>query len=195
MNVLVSGSAVDTDSGGKKWPINNFIFLSAGCFLLRADVFSSILDISKLQFLIKNFFICFFLLQFLVIVTLDPDWIQIRIHLKCWIQNPDPQLGRKMSEFPCFLHYIDTTRFTKLISSSKCQSLQIGAATGLKRGFGLGFAKNENITCSVHYSIYSSQELDLWIWVEVFSYVYNIYCITYGYNTYNLFRSLACTLI
>ncbi len=63
--------------GGQK-----FIFWSAGCSLLRAEGFSC-----SLQFLIKSLF---FFLQFLVIKTLDPDWIQIqiriRIHFKCWIQ-------------------------------------------------------------------------------------------------------------
>jgi len=33
----------------------------------------------------KKMFSCIFFLQFLVIKTLDPDWILIRIHFKCWI--------------------------------------------------------------------------------------------------------------
>jgi hypothetical protein len=63
-----------------------------------AEGFSCSLDMSKLQFLIqkrKRNFCCIFLL-FLVIKTLDPDWIRIRIririHLKCWIRpysDPD----------------------------------------------------------------------------------------------------------
>ncbi len=62
------------------------------------------------------------------------------------IQNPGPQLGREMSERSCFLQHVDTARsarFTKLISSSKCQTLQIGAATGLERSFRLGFAYSD----------------------------------------------------
>ncbi len=68
----------------------NFIFWNAGCSLLRAEVFSCSLDISKLQY--KNFFssVWYFFLQFLVIKALDPDWIRIsiriRIHFKCWIR-------------------------------------------------------------------------------------------------------------
>jgi hypothetical protein len=47
---------------------------------LRTEGLSCTLDVGKLQFLIMNFFS----LQFLVITTMDPDWI--RSHLKCWIR-------------------------------------------------------------------------------------------------------------
>ncbi len=49
-----------THKHGKK--LINYIFLLAGCSLLRAKVFSCSLDISKLQFMSKNFFICIFFL-------------------------------------------------------------------------------------------------------------------------------------
>jgi hypothetical protein len=56
---------------------------------MRTEGFSCSLGISKLQFLIKKRYklisVVIFL-QFLVIKTLDPDWIRIRIDLKCWIR-------------------------------------------------------------------------------------------------------------
>ncbi len=53
----------------------NFIFLSAGYSLLRAEGFSCSLDIKKLAIFYQNNFI----------KTMDPDWIRIciRIHVKC----------------------------------------------------------------------------------------------------------------
>jgi hypothetical protein len=58
----------------------NFMFCSAGCSLLRDEGFFCNLDvlyggrgIGKLYFFSSNFF------QFLVIKTLDLDWIRIRI--------------------------------------------------------------------------------------------------------------------
>ncbi len=69
----------------KHWKnLINFIFWSAGCSLLRAEVFSCSLDISKLQSLIKKNFWSVFFSSILVIKNLYPDWI--RIHLKCWIR-------------------------------------------------------------------------------------------------------------
>jgi hypothetical protein len=62
---------------------------SARCSLFRAEGFSCIFDKNKLQFLIKKrkkYFCCIFFLPYLVINTLDLDWIRIRIHLKCWIR-------------------------------------------------------------------------------------------------------------
>ncbi len=78
----------DADPGGQKWPKNiekkkkfkNVIVWSAGCSLLRGLKASPKKD--------NEIFSCIFFLQFLVIKTMDPDWI--RIHLK-WM-NPDPQL-------------------------------------------------------------------------------------------------------
>ncbi len=78
---------------------NKFNF--TGCSLLTAEGCSCSLDvlyggqgISKLQFLINkrktNISAVIFFLKVLVIKTLDPDWIRIRIcvriHLKCWIR-------------------------------------------------------------------------------------------------------------
>jgi hypothetical protein len=86
--------------------INN-IFLRAGCSLFRVKGFSCSLDVLyggtgkvNCNFWSKkdNFFSCIFFLNFLVIKTLDPDWIRIgiqpkmldpdpyQIHLKCWIR-------------------------------------------------------------------------------------------------------------
>ncbi len=91
----------DPDPEGQKWltRLINFIFCSAGCSLLRAEGFSCSLDvlygsleISKLQFLIKkkiqtNFQLSsIFLSSVFGHQTLNPDWIQIWIHLKCWIR-------------------------------------------------------------------------------------------------------------
>jgi hypothetical protein len=70
-----------------------FMFWSVGWPLLRAEGFFCNLDIlygglgiGKLQFLIKRnltfFQLYFFLLQFLVIKALDPDWIRIRIGIQ-----------------------------------------------------------------------------------------------------------------
>ncbi len=66
----------------------NLFFLSAGCSLLRAEVFCCSLGISKLQFMIKTNFHLYFFLKFLVIKILDLNGIRIRtwIHLKCWIR-------------------------------------------------------------------------------------------------------------
>ncbi len=79
----------------------NFMFLSAGCSLLRAEGFFCILDvlygglgIGKLQFLIfkkYNFFPavnCFF--NFWSSKPLDPDWIRIRIGIPPKLLDPDP---------------------------------------------------------------------------------------------------------
>ncbi len=82
------------------------MFWSAGCWLLRAEGFFWSLEvlyeglgISKLQLLIKKFQIFFLAVnffQFLVIKTLDPDWIWIGIPPKMkirirtqwiWIRN------------------------------------------------------------------------------------------------------------
>jgi hypothetical protein len=76
--------------------LRDFMFLIAGCFLLRAEGFSCSLDVlygglgkSILQFLIKkilHFFSCnFFLLQFLVI----KPWIMIGMKSK--MLDPDPE--------------------------------------------------------------------------------------------------------
>ncbi len=80
----------DPYPGEQKRPTNiekliNFFFKSHGCSHLRAEGFSCSLDISKMQFWSKKMFSCIFFLQFLVITTLDSDWIQIRINLKCCI--------------------------------------------------------------------------------------------------------------
>jgi hypothetical protein len=48
------------------------------------------LDISKLQFVIYKFFICIFVLQFVVIKTLDPD--PDSLELLDPDQYPDPDL-------------------------------------------------------------------------------------------------------
>jgi hypothetical protein len=103
---------LDPDPGGQKLPTNiekSKEFSSAGCSLLRTEGFSCSLcvlygglRISKLQFSIKkilNIYRCNFF-QFLVIKTLDSDWIRIRFrnYEKCWIRvririsvaDPDP---------------------------------------------------------------------------------------------------------
>ncbi len=79
----------------------NFMFLSAGCTLLRAEGFFCSLEvlygglgIGKLQFLIeknkiKNFSSKLFL-QFLVIKALDPDWIRFRIGIQPKMPDLDP---------------------------------------------------------------------------------------------------------
>jgi hypothetical protein len=79
--------------------LSNFFFFNAGCSLSRGEVFSYRLDvlyiglgISKLQFFIKKDikkFQLFFLLQFLVMKTLDPD--QDPDSLEMLDPNPDPQ--------------------------------------------------------------------------------------------------------
>jgi hypothetical protein len=72
--------------------LKKFIFCCVRCTHLRAEGFCCSLDISKMEFLIKKDILknqLYFLLPFLGIKTLDPDWI--RIHLKCFI-NSDRQL-------------------------------------------------------------------------------------------------------
>jgi hypothetical protein len=52
----------------------HFIFLKCWMHsLLRAEVLACSLDISKLQFLIKQIFHLYIFLQFLVVKTMDPD--------------------------------------------------------------------------------------------------------------------------
>jgi hypothetical protein len=55
-----SGSRRTKKSHKHRKKLINFIFGSAGCSLLRAEVFSCSLDIGKLQFLIQKFFIYIF---------------------------------------------------------------------------------------------------------------------------------------
>jgi hypothetical protein len=57
----------------------NLISLSAGCWA------SPLASKSFMEAQDKKIKAIFFFL-FLVIKTLDPDWIPIRIHLKCWIR-------------------------------------------------------------------------------------------------------------
>ncbi len=53
------------DPRGQKWKkLINFIFWSAGCSLLRAEVFSCSLDIENCNFWYKKFFICIFFFSF-----------------------------------------------------------------------------------------------------------------------------------
>ncbi len=109
----ISRSVVDP--GGQKWhtkiekKLIKFNFLKCWTFSnLRAEGFSCSLDVLygglgiKLQFLIKNILKTFsaviFSSSIVVIKILDPDWIQIRIHiririqLKCWIHNTNSHL-------------------------------------------------------------------------------------------------------
>ncbi len=80
------------------------MYWSAGCSLLRAEGFFCSLEIlyaglgiGKLYFLIQNFlFSAVTFLQFFVIKTLDPHWIQIGIHPKMldpkpYQMNTDPK--------------------------------------------------------------------------------------------------------
>ncbi len=77
------------------------MFLSAGCSLLRAEGFSYSWDvlygdlgISKLQFLrkkISNFFSAVNFFTYLVIKTLNLDWIWIRISIQPKMLVPDPK--------------------------------------------------------------------------------------------------------
>jgi hypothetical protein len=69
------------------------MFVSTGCFLLRAEGFSCSLGvlygglgISKLQFLIKKIEIKFSAINFFQFYFIKP-WIRIRI------RNPDPESG------------------------------------------------------------------------------------------------------
>ncbi len=79
----VSGSWLNPDPGGQKWPTKiekkyiNFIFWSAGCSLLRAEGVSCSLDVLYGKTFLAVFFFCKF--------WLSKPWIRIRIHLKCWI--------------------------------------------------------------------------------------------------------------
>ncbi len=81
----------------------NFIFWSAGCSFLKAEVVSCSLDvlygvlgISKFQFLIKNLKEKKMKQSFFPNFCLSKPWIhirnrilnRIRIHLKCWIRDP-----------------------------------------------------------------------------------------------------------
>ncbi len=89
----------DKNDSQKKKKLRNFSFWSAGCSVLRAEGFSCSLDvfygglgISKLQFFIQKnikFFSAVNFVQFLVIKTLDPDWIRIGIQPK--MLDPDPK--------------------------------------------------------------------------------------------------------
>ncbi len=98
-------SVSNPDSGGQKWPtkiedkFRSFMFWSAGSSLLKTEGFFCSLDvlygglgICKLLFLIQIkiefFFSCNFF-QFLVIKTLDPDWIRIRIGIQPKMLDPD----------------------------------------------------------------------------------------------------------
>ncbi len=68
------------------------MFLRAGCSLFRSEGFCSFMEAyGKLQFLIKKYFffsaVNFFL--FLVIKTMDPDWIRIRIGIQPKMLDPD----------------------------------------------------------------------------------------------------------
>ncbi len=74
--------------------LRNFMFLIAGCSLLRAEGFFCNLDVLYGAlgigiFVVFDpnifFFSCKFF-QFLVIKTLDPDLIRIGISLKCWVR-------------------------------------------------------------------------------------------------------------
>ncbi len=98
----------------------NILFMTAKGFSCCLDVLYGGLGISKWNFWLKkgkkNFSTAFFL-QFLVIKTLDTDWIRIRIriHLKCWITiriqwfgsttllqslDPDPHWGKMLNLDP-----------------------------------------------------------------------------------------------
>ncbi len=115
------GSGLDPDPVGQKWPTKiekliNYIYLSAGCSLLRAeDIFYSSdgllggLRIRKLQF--DNFSSCF-LFNF----WSSKPWI--RIHLKCWIQIWITTLPESMSSKPA-----ESLRFLSLptLTDSKIQ--------------------------------------------------------------------------
>ncbi len=75
-----------------------FMFLSTGCFLLRAEGFSCSLSVlygglgkSKLQFLIKKIEIKFPALNFFQFLVIKP-WIRIR--------DPDPQLEKMLDPDP-----------------------------------------------------------------------------------------------
>jgi hypothetical protein len=85
------------------------MFRSAGCSLLKAEGFFCNLDVlygglgkGKLKFLIQKFFFqAVNLFQFLVIKTLDPDWIRIDIQPKMldpdpYQMNTDPQPWKKV---------------------------------------------------------------------------------------------------
>jgi hypothetical protein len=85
--------------------------LSAGCSPLRAEgffcnlhVLYGGLGIGKLYFLIKkklNFFSAVNFFQFLVIKTLNPDWIRIGIQSKMTDPNP---YQMKTDPKPCIFH-------------------------------------------------------------------------------------------
>ncbi len=75
-----------------------FMFLSTGCFLLRAEGFScslgvlyGCLGICKLKFLIKKIEIKFPAINFFQFQVIKP-WIRIR--------NPDPQLEKMLDPDP-----------------------------------------------------------------------------------------------
>jgi hypothetical protein len=101
-----SGFGIRIRIEGQKWPTKiekprNFMFWSAGCTLLRAEghfrsleVFYGGPEIGKLQFFILKkyrffFQLWFFLSQFLVIKTLDPDWTRIGIQPKMLDPSPN----------------------------------------------------------------------------------------------------------